>query len=109
MLCFGLFVLVNGFVICFREHLATIKAGATVFPIFDAHVGQLEFIHQEQAAYLGPTYLNFRKVKLLGALFAQIKSFQQMRFEPGDQRAFQYVLGIGQVLKECLVLFLSFF
>ncbi len=81
----------------FREHLASIKSGATVFPIFDAHVGQLEFIHQEQAAYLGPTYINFRKVKLLGALFAQIKSFQNMKFEPGDARAFAYVLGIGQI------------
>lgn len=58
----------------FRDHVATATTvRATVFPIFDAHVGQLEFIHSEQAAYLGPSYINFRKVKLLGALFAQIK------------------------------------
>jgi hypothetical protein len=70
----------------FREHLATLRSAAHVFPIFDAHVGQLEFIHSEQAAYLGPTYLNFRKVKLLGALFAQIMAFQSARFDPGDAK-----------------------
>jgi hypothetical protein len=65
----------------FRDHIATATTlRSTVFPVFDAHVGQLEFIHNEQAAYLGPSYINFRKVKLLGALFAQIKGWTLASF-----------------------------
>ncbi len=82
----------------FRDHVAAkTTVRSTVFPIFDAHVGMLEFIHNEQAAYLGPSYINFRKVKLLGALFAEIKGYQRMHYDvPENMRVFGYVLALGQ-------------
>ena len=85
-----------------RELIATLPMKMVIFPVFDAFVGMLEFIHQEQAAYMGSSFINFKKVKLLGSLFSKISSYQEQvyPFLTPDVRVWPYLLSLQQITLE---------
>lgn len=80
-----------------RDTAAELPASVQlIFPPWGCLVSSLEFIHQELAAYTGNAMINVNKVKLLGSLYQQMRTYQRADYGvPADPEITRYIGGIA--------------